>query len=64
MVFDRAAWHKATADALAAVQKAGVTVIIPDKAQFMAAVQPLHQQLQGTPIGDLMAQIKALGGQQ
>lgn len=64
VVFERAAWHKATADALAAVQKAGVTVIIPDKAQFMAAVQPLHQQLQGTPIGDLMAQIKALGGTQ
>jgi len=27
-------------------------------------VQPLHQQLQGTPIGDLMTQIEALGGTQ
>lgn len=62
VVFERAAWQKATADALAAVQKAGVTVITPDKTPFMDAVKPLHQQLQGTAIGELMAQIKALPG--
>lgn len=62
VVFERAAWHQATKDALAAVQKAGVTLITPDKTAFQQAVTAYHQQLQGTPIGDLMAQVKALAG--
>ena len=42
---------------LAKVKAAGVEIIYPDKAAFAAAVQPLHQSLKGTEVGELMQQI-------
>ena len=55
--YQRDLWQKASDDALAKVKAAGVEVIYPDKAAFAAAVQPLHQSLLGTEVGDLMAEI-------
>jgi tripartite ATP-independent transporter DctP family solute receptor len=55
--YQRELWQEASDDALAKVKAAGVEVIYPDKAAFAAAVQPLHQSLQGTEVGDLMAEI-------
>lgn len=59
-VWQRQAWQAQTAESLEKVKAAGVTVIYPDKAPFVAAVQPLHQQLQGSSVGDLINQIKAM----
>ncbi|MDF3123969.1 TRAP transporter substrate-binding protein [Rheinheimera sp. 1928-s] len=55
--YQRELWQEASDDALAKVKAAGVEVIYPDKAAFAEAVQPLHQSLQGTEVGDLMAEI-------
>ncbi|MDR7120545.1 TRAP transporter substrate-binding protein [Rheinheimera soli] len=55
--YQRELWQEASDDALAKVKAAGVEVIYPDKAAFAAAVKPLHQSLQGTEVGDLMAEI-------
>jgi tripartite ATP-independent transporter DctP family solute receptor len=55
--YQRELWQEASDDALAKVKAAGVEVIYPDKAAFAAAVKPLHQSLQGTEVGNLMAEI-------
>ena len=55
--YQRDLWQKASDDALAKVKAAGVEIIYPDKAAFAAAVKPLHQSLQGTEVGNLMAEI-------
>ena len=60
LVWQRQAWQAQTRDALAKVQAAGVTVIRPDKTAFIAAVQPLHDKLKGSVVGDLINQIKQL----
>jgi len=60
IVYERQAWKAASDDALAKVKAAGVEVIHPDKQAFIQAVQPLHQSLAGTPIGDLIQAIAAL----
>jgi len=35
-------------------------VIYPDKQPFIDAVKPLHDSYQGTEVGDLLEQIKAI----
>jgi tripartite ATP-independent transporter DctP family solute receptor len=62
VAWERQAWQQATQQALVDVQKAGVTLIAPNKQAFIEAVQPLHQRLQGTPVGDLIQQIQAMPG--
>jgi len=57
VVFQRQAWKTSTADALAKVKAAGVEVIYPDKTAFIQAVQPLHQSLAGSMVGDLISAI-------
>lgn len=62
VVYQREAWKISTQEALAKVKAAGVEVIYPDKTLFIQAVQPLHQRLQGSVVGDLIsaiAQVKA-----
>ena len=56
----RQLWIDATEAALEAVEADGVTVIVPDKAPFQEAVQPLYESIDGTELGDLAARIKAL----
>lgn len=59
-VLQRDLWQQATAEALAAVEAAGIEIIIPDKAPFRAAVQPMHQSYRGTPVADLLDLIEAM----
>jgi tripartite ATP-independent transporter DctP family solute receptor len=49
-VHQRKLWTLSTADSLAAVAKAGVEIIRPDKAAFRAAVADLHAKAQQDPI--------------
>ncbi len=60
VVFQRQLWQEQTAAALAAVEAAGVEVIIPDKAPFMARVTELHESFRGTDAFTLMQKIQAL----
>lgn len=60
LAWQREAWQAQTRESLEKVKAAGVTVIYPDKTAFIAAVQPLHDKLAGTVVGDLIKQIKAL----
>lgn len=53
----RELWEEATQEALAAVEAAGVEIIVPDKAPFRRAVQPMHDTYRGSPVGDLLVQI-------
>jgi len=55
--FQRALWKADTEEALAAVQKAGVEIVIPDKSQFQAQVKAMHESYRGEPIYDLMQYI-------
>jgi tripartite ATP-independent transporter DctP family solute receptor len=50
----RKLWEEATRDALAAVEAAGVEIIIPDKAPFREAVKSMHESYRGTPAGSLL----------
>ena len=60
VIFQRQAWQESTLDSLAKVKADGVEVIYPDKKPFVEAVKPFHDSLRGTPVGDLISQIKAL----
>ncbi len=56
----RSLWQEATAEAMAAVAAAGVTIIEPDKAAFRAAVRPMHAAYRDTPAVDLLERIGAM----
>jgi len=58
VVYQKELWQAATSDALAKVKAHGVEVIVPDKQPFIDAVKPLHQQLDGSDVGDLIQQIQ------
>ena len=53
-------WKESTEEALKAVQEAGVEIIHPDKEPFREAVQPMHESYRGTPLYDLMNEIKSV----
>ena len=53
-------WKESTEEALKAVQEAGVEIIHPDKQPFREAVQPMHESYRGTPLYDLMNEIKSV----
>jgi len=60
VAYQRKLWQESTEESLAAVKAAGVEVIYPDKQPFIDAVKPLHDSYQGTDVGDLLEQIKAI----
>lgn len=60
VVYQKELWQGATLEALAKVKAHGVEVIVPDKQPFIDAVKPLHQQLAGSEVGDLIQQIQQL----
>lgn len=60
VAYQRKLWQESTEESLAAVKAAGVEVIYPDKQPFIDAVKPLHDSYQGTEVGDLLDQIKAI----
>ena len=49
-VYQRKLWGESTATSLAAVEKAGVEIIRPDKAAFRAAVADLHEKARHDPV--------------
>ncbi len=59
--WQREAWQAQTRESLEKVKAAGVEVIYPDKQPFIDAVKPLHQQLHGSSVGQLMEQIQQVG---
>ena len=56
--FQRKLWIEKTAEALAAVEKAGVKIYYPDKQLFADATAPLLKEFEGTRIGDIARQIR------
>ncbi len=53
-------WAKMTAEALEKVQAAGVEVIRPDKSAFADKVIEMHRSYEGTLVGDLIEDIRAV----
>ena len=60
VVFQRKLWQEQTKASLEAVEKAGVKIYRPDKAPFVAATAPLYKEFEGTRVGDLAEQIRAV----
>jgi len=58
--YQRQLWKTSTIESLAKVKAEGVSVIYPDKAPFLEAVKPLHESFNGTPIGELIQDIKGM----
>lgn len=56
--YQKKVWQQSTQDSLDAVRAAGVEILYPDKAPFVKAVQPMHDSYKGTPLYDLMQEIK------
>jgi len=53
-------WKEAVQEALKVVQEAGVQIIHPDKTPFREKVIPMYESFKGTPIYDLIQEIKAI----
>jgi tripartite ATP-independent transporter DctP family solute receptor len=61
VVLQREEWRKSEEESLAAVKAAGVEVIIPDKAPFMASVEGVFDLYKSSPkVYDLIKQIQAI----
>jgi tripartite ATP-independent transporter DctP family solute receptor len=58
VIHQRRLWKEATEEALAEVQKAGVTILRPDKGPFLDAVKAMHESYRGTSIHDLIKEIR------
>lgn len=56
--FQRKLWIEKTAEALAAVEQAGVRIYRPDKRPFVEATAPLYKDFAGTRIGELAGRIR------
>src|SRR5919106_542901 len=60
VTFQRKLWREQTEEALREVQKAGVKIYHPDKSAFAAAMAPMYERIEGTPVGELANRIKAV----
>ena len=60
-VFQRKLWEEKTEESLAFVQQEGVEVFYPDQAPFVESVQSMLAAYDGTPVGDLVRQFRAMG---
>jgi len=58
--YQRKLWKEASDDALRKVREAGVEVIRPDKEPFIDATRGMFDSYQGTPIYELIKQIKQI----
>lgn len=58
--FQRKLWIEKTAEALEIVEKAGVTIYRPDKQPFVDATAPLYREFEGTRLGGLAQEIRAV----
>jgi TRAP-type C4-dicarboxylate transport system substrate-binding protein len=55
----RELWRRRTEQDLAALREAGVNIHRPDRAPFVAAVQPMYDGLKDTPLAALVERIRA-----
>ncbi len=55
--YQRKLWAQTEKECLDAVEKAGVTIVRPDKEPFRQAVQPMLKEYEGTDIGELANRI-------
>lgn len=60
IVYQRKVWADSTEEAYAAVQKAGVEIIHPDKSLFLDEVQEMQESYRGTPAYELLKKIRAM----
>jgi tripartite ATP-independent transporter DctP family solute receptor len=60
VAFQRELWAKTEREDLEAVRRAGVEVVRPDQQPFVEAVQSLWRQFDGTEIGELARDIRAV----
>ena len=58
--YQKKLWKEASDNALREVQKAGVTVLYPDKTPFRDAVKSMHESYRDTEIYDLIQQISEI----
>ena len=56
--YQKELWKESTEESLKLVQEAGVKVFYPDKTPFENAVQPMYDSYKGTPLYDLIQEIK------
>ncbi len=61
VALQRELWREDSDAALAAVAAAGVEIIRPDKSAFMARVGAMQASYAGTPVGELIEQIRQVG---
>jgi tripartite ATP-independent transporter DctP family solute receptor len=59
-VFQRQIWAEKSALAIEAVKELGVEVYYPEKQAFMDRVAPMYDALEGTAIGELVKEIRAI----
>ncbi len=60
VVYQKKLWEESTRQALEAIQKAGVEIIYPDKQPFLEAVEQMHDSHKGTPLYDLIQEIREI----
>ena len=58
--YQKELWAKTSAEAMVALEKAGVKIHKVDPAPFVEAVQPMIKRLDGTPVGKLIEEIRAI----
>ena len=58
--YQRKLWQKSTETSLKLLKQDGVEIIYPDKAAFAERVEPMHERLNGTPLGALLKRIEAV----
>jgi tripartite ATP-independent transporter DctP family solute receptor len=60
VVFQKVLWQQTTDEAMAALEKEGVTIVRPDKTLFAEKVKPMYQAYAGTPTGRMIDDIAAI----
>ena len=58
VTFQRALWQEKTAEALAQIEAAGVSILRPDKGPFVTATLPLYEQIGDSAVGRLAKRIR------
>jgi TRAP-type C4-dicarboxylate transport system substrate-binding protein len=59
-IYERKLWKERSKSSLAMVEAAGVQINRPDKKPFREKVAPMYKEYNGTEIGKLINQIKAV----
>lgn len=60
VVFQRKLWKEFTEESVEKSKEEGVEFFYPDKEPFIQKVQPMLEKYKGTPIGDVVQQIKEI----